>query len=679
MTQKKNRSSTASTKSNGSVASAEKKIVTKKRQREEDSEDETELTETEMQRVKKLKQMLADAGDSEEGEEVSGEDDSQDEDYGVSDEEEDSDDDDDDDDGDEDDSEHDGDTEEEFPEKVVTPKKASAKKEKDQSPAKANGSAKKGAAEKDAQVVGRITEPFKPSGSNVMLFNIPKINEIELKGFLSKRNVSPESICCINGPVAMLGFSNEAAAKKAITSCSGAAYSQSILAAVTASGEDLAMIRSNKNPNPSKSDAPLTCVFVTDIPKPVSEAELVKATDIEPKHVRLITSGPKNRLTNACYIDCKSVADAKKALQSLSKHSFAGKSVKVYLKPQFNFNPVTEKSVIIANVPFSFDVEAIKKEFPKAKKVELTRRGCFMLTFENAEIRDNVVKESKGKVMDGRELRFITTEKTHADVAVFVSNIAFTVTADELKAFFPGCKNVFMKKNNNGKFSGNAVVYYNTKEEAEIGSKQAAGKEIKGRAIKVKMTCAEPKTESETAKKESKPAAQKVAEPKAKAEQKTKKPVQVGSDSESEEDEDKDDVEEEGDSDDDEVGIVEGADSDDQDDDDDDDDEEEDEEEDDSEDDKSEEETEKPTEQKRARMDSTETKSPNSRPPFKARGRGNGGDFRGGNRGGGFRGGNRGGSGFRGGNRGGFRGGRGRGGNGGGFRGGNRGRGSFKN
>lgn len=404
-----------------------------------------------MQRVKKLKQMLADAGDSGESEEVSGEDDSQDEDDEVSDEEEDSDDDDDD--GDEDDSEHDGDTEEEFPEKIVTPKKASAKKEKDQTPAKANGSAKKGAVEKEAQVVSKITEPFKPSDSSVMLFNIPKINETELKGFLAKRNVNPESICCINGPVAMLGFSNEAAAKKAITSCSGATYSQSILAAVTASGEDLAMIRSNKNPNPSKADAPLTCLFVTDIPKPVSEAELVKATDIEPKHVRLITSGPKNRLTNACYIDCKSVADAKKALQSLSKHSFAGKSVKVYLKPQFNFNPVTENSVIIANVPFSVDVEAIKKEFPKAKKVELTRRGCFMLTFENAEIRDNVVKESKGKIMDGRELRFITTEKTHADVAVFVSNVAFTVTADELKAVFPGCKSVFMKKNN-GKFSG---------------------------------------------------------------------------------------------------------------------------------------------------------------------------------------------------------------------------------
>lgn len=50
-------------------------------------------------------------------------------------------------------------------------------------------------------------------------------------------------------------------------------------------------------------------------------------------------------------------------------------------------------------------------------------------------------------------------------------------------------------------FFRNAIVYYTTKEEAEIGCKQAAEKEIKGRALKVRMTCAEPKTGSETAKK----------------------------------------------------------------------------------------------------------------------------------------------------------------------------------
>ncbi|VDN98143.1 unnamed protein product [Rodentolepis nana] len=671
MTQKKNRNSTSSTKSNGSVASAEK-LVAKKRQREEDSEDEIEQTEAEMQRVKKLKQMLEIAGDSEDSDDYS---ESQDEDETEASDDDDYD--------DEDDSEHNGDSEEEVTEKVETSKKASGKKEKKQTQAKANGVAKMETVDNKSQVIGKIAEQFKPSASNVMLFNIPRINEPELKGFLSKRNVNPESICCINGPVVMLGFSNEAAAKKAQTTCSGAAYNQSVLAAITASGEDLAMIRSNKNPNPSKTDAPLTCLFVTDLPKSVSEEELVKATGIVPKHVRLITSGRKNRITNACYIDCKSETDAKNGLQSLSKHSFVGKTVKVFLKPQFNFNPVTENSVIVANVPFSVDIDAIKLEFPKAQKVELTRRGCFMLTFESAEIRDKVVKESKGKVMDGRELRFITTEKTQGDVAVFVSNVEFSVTAEELKAVFPGCKNIFMKKSKNGKFNGqvpNAIVYYPTKEEAEAGAKQAADKEVKGRAIKVKMTSAESKTESENSKTQSKPASQKATTPKSKVEE-VKKPVQVGSDSESEEDDDGSDPE----SDDADEDITDGDDSEDQDDDNDDDDddddvEDEDDDEDNSEDDDESEESVKPPEQKRVKMDAPETKSPNSRPPFKPRGRGNG-DFRGGNRGGGFRGGNRGGGGFRGGNRGngGFRGGRGRGGNGGGFRGGNRGRGSFKN
>lgn len=665
MTQKKNRSSTASTKSNGSVAPAEK-LVPKKRQREEDSEDEIEQTETEVQRVKKLKQMLDVAGDSEDSDDYAQSQDEDDDDTEASV----------DDDYDDDDSEHDGDSEEEVIEQVETSKKTSSKKEKKQTQSKANDIAKMGTVEKKSQVVSKITEQFKPSVSNVMVFNIPKMNESELKGFLSKRNINPESICCINGPVAMLGFNNEAAAKKALTTCSGATYNQSVLAAISVSGEDLAMIRSNRNPNPSKNDAPLTCLFVTDLPKSVSEDELVKATCIEPKHVRLITSGPKNRLTNACYIDCKSETDAKNALQSLSKHSFVGKTVKVFLKPQFNFNPVTENSVIIANVPFSVDVESIKMEFPKAQKVELTRRGCFMLTFESAEIRDKVVKKSKGKVMDGRELRFITTEKTQGDVAVFVSNIAFTVTAEELKAVFPGCKNIFMKKNKNGKFNGSAIVYYPTKEEAEVGAKQATNKEVKGRAIKVKMTSSERTTESETSNTQSKPASQNATAPNAKVEQEVKRPIQVGSDSESEEDGDESDDES------DVVGeeVTEGDDSDDQDDDDDVEEEDEDNEDNSEDNEKSEEEAIKPAEQKRAKMDTSEAKSPNSRPPFNSRGRGNG-EFRGGNRGGGFRGGNRGGGGFRGGNRGGggFRGGWGRGGNGGGFRGGNRGRGSFKN
>lgn len=434
--------STQSTKSNGSAAAIEKKLASKKRMREEDSEDESEKVESEKQRIKKIKQMLVDEGDSSSDgtEEVE---ESDDEDEDVSDDEE-----------DEEDSEHDGDTEDEFPEKVIPQKEAKAnKKEEQQSPTKAVADEKK-SVEKKIQIMGGVPEKFKPSQFNIMLFNIPRLFEPELKGFLSKRNVHPESISCISSPVALLGFSSETAAKKAMAICSGANYDQAILAAVSASGEDLGLIKSSRNPHPNKGDAPMTCLFVTDLPKWVSEQELIGAIGIDPAHLRLITSGPKNRLTNACYIDCKSEIDAQKAFHALSTHQFNGKNVKVYLKPQSNFYPVTEDSVVVANVPFSADIDTIKKEFPEAKKVELTRRGCFMLFFENSVVRDRVVKNAQGKTMEGRELRFITADKAQDDVAVFVSNVAFTATIDDLKAAFPRCKNVFMKKNNNGKFSG---------------------------------------------------------------------------------------------------------------------------------------------------------------------------------------------------------------------------------
>ncbi|KAM7542973.1 hypothetical protein Aperf_G00000015758 [Anoplocephala perfoliata] len=668
MAPKRNRSSTQSSKSNGSVAAPEKNLFSKKHKPIEGSKNKTEKTEDETQHIKKIKRMLVDEGDSSDDAEETVED--SDEDIGDDESETDESEDDgsengasDDEEGSEADSDHDGDTEDESPDKAVIPKESKAnKKERHQSPMKVVADEKK-PVEKKSQVSSRILEPFKPSQSNVMLFNIPHINEVELKGFLSKRNVHPESISCINNPVVLLGFSNETVAKKAMNACSGVTYSQSVIAAVSASGDGLALIKSNRNPHPGKDDAPLTCVFVTEIPKNVKQEELIGVTGIEPKHIRFITTGEKNRTGNACFIDCKSEVDAQRALQALSAHHFDGRTVKLFLKPQFNFRPITENSVLIANVPFSADIDTIKKEFPEAKKVELTRRGCFMLFFENSVVRDKVVKEAQGKTLEGRQLRFITTDKAQADVAVFVSNVAYNTRYADLKAVFPGCKSVFMNKKN-GKFTGSAVVYFESKEEAESAVKSAANKEINGRLLNVSMSDEEPKAASGRLKKEAK------ANMPGTTENKSKKnigdPVQVGSESEQGGDSVEDDSE-------DDAEVTKGS-SDDGGEAEDDDDSEDDaeitkdstddggedgEEEGDSNDDTDGSEEYKPPEKKRSKVD--EYRTSDSRPFFKQRG-GRGGDFRGGNRGRGFRGGNRGG-GFRGGNR------------GGGFRGGNRGRG----
>ncbi|EUB60371.1 hypothetical protein EGR_04753 [Echinococcus granulosus] len=546
MTQKKNRNPNAqNSKANGAPAT---KILGKKRPREEDSGDDEDVgTKLDAVQVKKLKQMIVeDADDSgstelDAEEEIEGDSDEDSEEY-----------------GDEDDSDHNGDTEDELPEKVVKLANSREKTQHQQTPVKSNQEKLKATAKQSEQKVG-VQKQFRVSASNILLFNIPRLNENELHGFLAKRNVHPESISCINSPVALLGFADDAAAKKAVSACSGAAYSQDTLAVVPVTDGDIGMIRSNKNPHPGRPDAPLTCLFVASLPKSITEKEILKVIGIEPKHLRLMTSGPKNYLTNACYIDCNSEDDARKAFQALQNHQFGDVQVKVYLKPQSNFNPVTETSLIVTNVPFSAEIDDVKKQFPSAKKVELTRRGCFMLSFGSAEDRARVLKESEGKIMGGRTLRFITSDKSAVDYPVFVSNIAFAVSADELKAAFPGCRNVFMRKKN-GRFNGNAIVYFTTKEAAEAGAKEGAKKELKGRLLKTKVQdqSADPSIDKQSAASPKKG----TEKPKPRVENKAKAvlPAQVGSESEEEDDEeDKSGDEEidEGDSEDDSVGDAE--------------------------------------------------------------------------------------------------------------------------
>ncbi|KAL5963861.1 nucleolin, partial [Taenia solium] len=543
-TQKKNRNpNVQSTKANGPSVT---KSVGKKRPREEDSGDDDSENKLDAAQVKKLKQMIVeDADDSGSTEldvegESEGDSDEDSEEY-----------------GDEDDSDHNGDTEDEFPEKVVklTNSREKAQQQHQQTPVKSNPEKSKGSA-KQLEPKVRAQEQFKVSTSNILLFNIPRLSENELHGFLAKRNVHPESISCINSPVALLGFADDATAKKAISACSGAAYSQNSLAAVSITGGDIGLIRSSKNPHPGRPDAPLTCLFVTSIPKSVTEKEILKIAGVEPKHLRLITSGRKNHVFNACYVDCNSEGDAKKAFQALQNHRFGESQVKVFLKPQSNFNPVTETSLIVANVPFSAEIDDVKKQFPAAKKVELTRRGCFMLSFDSAEERAKILKESEGKVMGGRALRFITSEKSNADYSVFVSNVAFAVTADELRAAFPGCRSVFMMKKKDGRFNGNAIVHFATREAAEAAAQEGAKKELKGRVLKTKMQdgSAGPSTDIKSSAIYSLRLVENSEKPKPRAENKAKTelPAQVGSESEEEEEEGDEEEEEEEDDDDDE-------------------------------------------------------------------------------------------------------------------------------
>ncbi|VDD77753.1 unnamed protein product, partial [Mesocestoides corti] len=620
-TQKKNRISGAqSPKTNGGAVL---KTAGKKRPREEEDSDEEVAAESmlDSKQVKKLKKLITEDGDHSDDDSVQLENSDEDDDASDDDVEDDSDEDDDeendDDEEDEDeneDSDHDGDTDQEFPEKVVKPAKE-AKKPK-QEP-------KQELAKKKQTKETTETATFKPSNANVLLFNIPRINENDLRNFLTKRGVQPESVSCINTPVALIGLPNEAAAKKAVTSCSGTAYGQVTLAAVTVSGGEVAMIRSSHNPHPGNPNAPLTCVFATFIPKTVTQEEILNVIAIEPKNIRLMTSGPKNKVSNACYIDCHSEADAKKAYEALQGRQMGSNRIKAFLKPQNNFSPLTEESLVVTNVPFSAGVEEMKKEFPTAQKIEFSRKGSFMLTFATAEARNKVLAEAEGKVMDGRALRIITSEKRNSDFSVFVANLPFTVTVEEVKAAFPQSKHVQLQRNKEGRCNGTAIVSFASKEAAEAAVKEGSTKEIKGRGLRVKLQDGSASSPNKQEKKQEKPLKPQAQQKQ--AEKKVELPAQVGSESEDEDHEEADSEDEEESEGEDDQDVAEESGDDDEDDDD--------EEEEKSE---SEEEAEEPA-AKRPKQEESGNFKPKQRNDGKpgARGRGGQFNFRGG-RGGGF-------------------------------------------
>jgi len=608
----------------------------KKRPAPDEDSDEELIPET--LNIKKLKQMIAEEGDhSDDSADITEEDESEE----GSDDEEESDDDKAS--GSEEDS--DDDSGDEYAEKVVpkaTTKPSSAKK-----------------SETKAKKV--TTDAPAVSSSNVMIFNIDKLNEFELKSFLYKRGVQPESIACISTPVALLGLPNEAAAHNAISACLGANYKSKSLAAVSVNG-DISKIITSKNRNVAQSDAPMTCVFANTLPKTMSTNDIEKLIGIKPKNMRLITKGPRNTVHNACYIDCRNELDAQKVYKILEGHQIGNVHIKAFLKPQQNWNPITETSFVVTNCPFTIGVDDIKKEFPSATEVESTRGGSFHLHFETKEAREKAHKSALNKILNGRTLR-IVTQDLDMNYTVIVSNLPFATKTSDISKEYPAARRVIIQRKADGKPSGSALLVFADEKSATQAIKDTSSKSIGDRKLRATR---DGEQSSETVDKSDK----KTPAPKVEKKQSKKAvlPPQVGSDSEesAEEDDDEegeDEVDDSGDEDeaesaDDDAESDEDAESGDEDDapaDDDDEDEE-------------------------------MPEQPAAKPPVKAsfkhngvsggnrdgegfRGRGGfrGGDgnrgFRGGNRGGGFRGGNRGGGGFRGGNRGG----------GGGFRGGNRG------
>uniref|UniRef100_A0A0X3NRT2 RRM domain-containing protein n=1 Tax=Schistocephalus solidus TaxID=70667 RepID=A0A0X3NRT2_SCHSO len=392
----------------------------------------------------------------------------------------------------------------------------------------------------------------KVAPSHVLLFNFDSLNENLLSGFLKKRGVNPQSIGCIYSPVALIGLSNDEAAKKAVSACSGATYNARSLSAVMVSG-DTSKILTSKPKQPISSDTPLLTVFATNLPKSLTADNIKKMVGIEPKAMRLMTTGPKNKLFNACYIDCTSEADAKKAFEALEGRSESGTNIRAFLKGAQQWAPLTESSLIITNAPFAVGVDQMKKEFPTASSVESMRKGAFHLSFKSKEDREKAADQARGKVMDGRQLRVVTPGedmKAKDDAKKFsivVSNLPFTSKIDEIRALYPGCTWVTIKKRDDGKFSGVAVVSFKSEDAAKKALDETPSKQLQGRQLRAHLEG----QQAEGSKKDT-PAKKEAKQTVSKEQKKTPVlPAQVGS--ESEDDDDDEDEKEETDSEDDDA------------------------------------------------------------------------------------------------------------------------------
>ncbi|VDN15956.1 unnamed protein product [Dibothriocephalus latus] len=346
------------------------------------------------------------------------------------------------------------------------------------------------------QTTSKPSDTPKVAKSHVLLFNFDSLNESLLAGFLKKRGVNAQTLGCIYSPVALLGLPNDEAAKKAVSACSGATYNTRALSAVMVDG-DVSKILTNKSKQTS-NDGPLMTVFASNLPKSLTTEDIKKIIGVEPKSMRLLTSGPKNRLFNACYIDCLSEADARKAFKALEGRSESGTNIRAFLKNQQQWPAVTETTLIITNAPFTIGVEQMKKEFPTATLVESTKKGSFHLTFKTKEDKEKAATKAKGKVMEGRPLRVVIPgeekkpQKDSKPNSLVVSNLPFTAKIDEIRQLYPGCSWVTLKKRDDGKFNGTAVISFKSAEDAKKALNETPSKQVQGRQLRAHLESQQP-------------------------------------------------------------------------------------------------------------------------------------------------------------------------------------------
>ncbi|XP_052266431.1 nucleolin-like isoform X1 [Dreissena polymorpha] len=224
-----------------------------------------------------------------------------------------------------------------------------------------------------------------------------------------------------------------------------------------------------------------------------------------------ITNARKISFKRFGYVDVKP-EDLDKALE-LSGKELNGEPVRIDLsKPKAGNEPQEKqvtggdsKTLFVKNLVEDITEEEIRAffegetitEIRLPKKYNGTSKGFGYVVFENDEAAEKMMKEKQGAELKGEKIFLdYTNEKSQhsqgsknkefgPSKVLFVRNLSFQVTEDELKEIFEGSKACRIPPNEYGQSKGFGFVEFESVEDAEKAKAEKDGLEIQGREVQL--------------------------------------------------------------------------------------------------------------------------------------------------------------------------------------------------
>ena len=148
--------------------------------------------------------------------------------------------------------------------------------------------------------------------------------------------------------------------------------------------------------------------------------------------------------------------------------------------------------ILIKNIPETTTEELLQKNFEKFGKIlkikieqdmEGKPTGNAILEFETKQEKDLALNSNEEFELEGKKIEI--KDPMNEGRTLFVGNIPYSTTEEEIKDFFSECGKVNVKYfQNNGKFKGYAHVTFQDENAIEIALKKN-GEKIAGREIKI--------------------------------------------------------------------------------------------------------------------------------------------------------------------------------------------------